>query len=106
MARKSESKREREARVLLKERHAKEARACGAFFDVADRRVALEAELAELESEEAAAVAAMVEVSEPSLVAEMVGWSVAKVRAAAKLATEPTEVGSTGEPIHTAADVA
>ena len=93
-------------RALLKERHAREARACGAFFDVADRRVALEAELAELESEEAAAVAAMVEVSEPSLVAEMIGWSVAKVRAAAKLAIEPTEAGSTGGPIHTAADVA
>lgn len=105
MARKSESKREREARVLLKERHAKEARACGAFFDVADRRMALERELAELETEEASAVAALVEVSEPSLVAETIGWSVAKVRAAAKLAAEPTEGGSTGEPPHAAAGV-
>ena len=106
MARKRESEREREARLLLKQRHAKEALACGAFFDVADRRVALEVELAELENEEAAAVAALVDVSEPALVADMIGWSVAKVRAAAKLATEPTEVESIGEQVPTAADVA
>jgi len=91
--------------LLLKERHANEARACGAFFDVADRRAALEGELAELEREEAAAVAALVEVSEPALVANMIGWSVARVRAAAKLAAEPTEVGISSEPIRTAADV-
>ena len=106
MARKSESEREREARLLLKERHANEARACGAFFDVADRRAALEGELAELEREEAAAVAALVEVSEPALVANMIGWSVARVRAAAKLASELTGVESISEQIPAAADVA
>ena len=106
MARKSESERERKARLLLKERHANEARACGAFFDVADRRAALEGELAELEREEAAAVAALVEVSEPALVANMIGWSVAKVRAAAKLAAEPTGVESINEQIPVAAGVA
>ena len=106
MARKRESEREREARLLLKQRHAKEALACGAFFDVADRRVALEVELAELENEEAAAVAALVDVSEPALVADMIGWSVAKVRAAAKLAAGPTEAGGTGEPTSSAAGVA
>ena len=56
-----------------------------AFFEVAERRSALEAELTQLEHEEAAAVADLVDVADATTVADLVGWSVNRVRSAAKL---------------------
>lgn len=106
MARKSESERERRARAQLRDRHAEELRAVRAFFDVADRRAALEAELAELEHEEALAVANLVTVSDASAVAELVGWSVNRVRSAAKLVSENGADADHGEAVLTAAEVA
>ena len=106
MGRKDETEAERQARARLKARHAQEVRACSAFFEVADRRTQLEAELQALEAEESAAVSAMAAVSDPSLVAEMVGWSVAKVRGAVKSATDAGGSIDGHKPIHTSANVA
>ena len=85
MARRAETPQEREARDRLKKRHAAEVKACGKFFDIADRRKALEAELDQLDREEADVVAGLTAVTDPGAVAEMIGWSVSKVRAASKL---------------------
>ncbi|WP_420451966.1 hypothetical protein [Ilumatobacter sp.] len=89
LARRAETPREREARDRLKKRHVAEVKACGKFFDIADRRKALEAELDQLEREEADVVAELTAVTDPGAVAEMIGWSISKVRAASKLANGP-----------------
>ena len=85
MGKRSESEQQRRARDQLRERHAAEARALAAFFEVADRRATLESELADLEHSEATAVADMVAVADAATVACLVGWSVNRVRSATKL---------------------
>ena len=92
MPRRAETPREREARARLKKRHAAEVRACGKIFDIADRRTALEADLDQLERDETDVIAELVAVADAAAVAEMIGWPVAKVRTAAKLAGDSKQV--------------
>ncbi len=106
MARRGETDKERQARARLRQRHDAEVRAYGAFFDVAERRAQMQAELDRLDEEEAAAIATLATLLDAATVAELVGWSTTKVRSAAKLADTGTDDGTREDRVHTAAEVA
>jgi len=101
MGRRGQSEAQREARKRLKERQTAEVAGFDEFFEIEARREALAVELDALDGCEAKAIRALSQVTSPAAIADVIGWSVTKVRSVARLAS--SEEDERPEAVETAA---